>query len=187
VRLTEKLRRRGGSNGPEDDRDRQAETLTFEPRQDRKAEPAAGRERPHGGPTQTRATSYESGKLFALGDDGQTDLVYAPASSARDFTRFQERLMKGRVKLCVGCGGVMAKASRMIFSPLAGLLLIMLGTLMMTFYGLATNFYQTPWFVKFILPALYYIGSIFIGIGTIFFFIREKVWKCDKCREIRKR
>jgi hypothetical protein len=75
----------------------------------------------------------------------------------------------------------------MVMSPVAGLLLILLGAAFMAAYGLATNFYPTPWFAKFALPAVYYIGSIFVGVGLLFFFIREKVWKCRKCGEIRKR
>jgi hypothetical protein len=61
------------------------------------------------------------------------------------------------------------------------------GAALMTFYGLATNFYQIPWFMKFALPAGYYIGSIFIGVGILFFFIREKVWDCPRCKDMRKR
>ncbi len=75
----------------------------------------------------------------------------------------------------------------MILSPFAGLLLLVFGAALMSGYGMATNFYQTPWFLKFVLPAIYYIGSIFVGVGLLFFFIREKVWKCKGCREIRKR
>ena len=75
----------------------------------------------------------------------------------------------------------------MILSPSAGLMLLALGATLMTGYGMATNFYQTPWFLKFALPAVYYIGSIFVGVGLLFFFIREKVWKCNDCKEIRKR
>ena len=53
----------------------------------------------------------------------------------------------------------------------------------MTLYGLATDFYQPPWFVKFVLPAGYYVGSIFLGVGILFFFIREKVWTCHSVRK----
>ncbi len=81
----------------------------------------------------------------------------------------------------------MSKSSRMILSPLSGFVLVVFGAILMTMYGLATNFYQPPWFMKFALPAAYYLGSIFIGVGTLFFFIREKVWTCPRCKEIRKR
>lgn len=120
--------------------------------------------------------------------DTSSDIDYYTGVSAdKEFTTFQDRLKKGKVKLCGGCGGVMAKSSRMILSPLAGAGLVGLGVLLMILYGLATNFYQTPWFMKFALPASYYIGSIFIGVGTLFFFIREKVWNCPRCKEMRKR
>jgi hypothetical protein len=124
---------------------------------------------------------------FSARDAGSDIDYYTGASADKEFTTFQDRLKKGKVKLCGGCGGVMAKSSRMILSPLAGACLIGLGVLLMVLYGLATNFYQTPWFMKFALPASYYIGSIFIGVGTLFFFIREKVWNCARCKEMRKR
>ncbi len=95
--------------------------------------------------------------------------------------------MSGRVKLCTYCGGIMIKSSRMTLSPMSGFMLILLGGILMAGYGLATNFYQTPWFAKFLLPALYYIGSIFLGVGVLFFFIRERVWKCERCGEVGKR
>jgi len=57
----------------------------------------------------------------------------------------------------------------------------------MGLYGLATNFLQPPWFLKFALPAIYYIGSIFIGVGALFFFIRERIWLCRQCRDMAKR
>ncbi len=75
----------------------------------------------------------------------------------------------------------------MLLSPASGLLVILLGTGLITYYGIATNFLQTPWFLKFILPACYYIGAIFLGVGILFFFLREKIWKCQNCKEIRKR
>ncbi len=81
----------------------------------------------------------------------------------------------------------MVRSTRMVLSPMAGIALILLGAAFMAIYGVAANFYQTPWYLKFGLPALYYVGSLFVGIGILFFFIREKVWKCYKCREIRKR
>ncbi len=126
-------------------------------------------------------------KAFAVKDSGADLGYYSSASADKEFTTFQDRLRKGKVKLCGGCGGVMTKSSRMILSPLAGASLIVLGAVLMTLYGLATNFYQTPWFLKFALPAGYYIGSIFVGVGVLFFFIREKVWNCPRCKEMRKR
>ncbi|MCA1961996.1 MAG: alkaline shock response membrane anchor protein AmaP [Desulfomonile sp.] len=81
----------------------------------------------------------------------------------------------------------MAKSSRMVLSVGAGFLLILVGVGLMAAYGLATNFFQTPWFIKFALPAMYYVGSLFVGVGILFFFIREKVWRCEHCREVRKR
>jgi hypothetical protein len=93
----------------------------------------------------------------------------------------------GKVKLCDACGGVIVTSSRMILSALAGLALIALGGILMALYGFATNFYEPPWFVRFLLPAGYYLGSIMVGVGIIFFFIREKIWYCSKCGEIRKR
>lgn len=81
----------------------------------------------------------------------------------------------------------MAKSSRRILSALSGSLLFGLGALLMVLYGLATNFYQTPWYVKFALPAAYYIGSIFLAVGVLFFFIRERVWTCPQCKNVDKR
>jgi hypothetical protein len=75
----------------------------------------------------------------------------------------------------------------MVLSPLAAIVLVVIGFALMTAYGLAINFYQTPWFLKFALPAMYYIGLMFIGVGTLFFFIRERVWRCHNCRELSKR
>ncbi len=93
----------------------------------------------------------------------------------------------GKVKLCNSCGGVMAKSSRMILSALAGLGLIVLGALLMALHGLAINFYQPPWFLRYLLPATYYVGSIMLCVGAIFFFIREKIWYCHRCGDIHKR
>lgn len=95
--------------------------------------------------------------------------------------------MKSRVKLCGVCGGVMRKSSRRVLSALAGIILILVGVLFMAAYGFFTNFYQAPWLVRFALPALYYIGSIFISVGAIFFFVRENIWRCVDCEEICKR
>ncbi|MGC8659197.1 MAG: hypothetical protein ACP5U1_09000 [Desulfomonilaceae bacterium] len=95
--------------------------------------------------------------------------------------------MTSRVKLCGVCGGVMRRSSRRVLSGPAGVVLIFLGLLLMAGYGFFTNFYQAPWLVRFALPSLYYIGSIFIGLGFIFFFIRENIWRCVDCGEITKR
>ncbi|MBI4965228.1 MAG: hypothetical protein HY913_18275 [Desulfomonile tiedjei] len=125
---------------------------------------------------------------FSARDTASEDIgYYAGGPADKEFTTFQDRLRKGKVKLCSGCGGVMARSSRMILSPLAGASLVVLGALLMILYGLATNFYQPPWFITFALPAGYYVGSIFIGVGILFFFIREKVWNCPRCKEMRKR
>ncbi len=101
--------------------------------------------------------------------------------------RFQARLQKGKVKLCANCNEVMVKSSRMILSPFAGILLTLLGALVMIGYGYAVNYLQTPWDLKFALPAAYYVGSIFVGVGVLFFFIREKVWFCQGCKDVHKR
>jgi hypothetical protein len=131
---------------------------------------------------------YQYGRPSPVRDEAVRDQAdYRGPLEDKDFNRFQDRLRMGKVKLCDGCGGVMVKSSRMILSPLAGLVVILLGAALMTSYGLATNFYQTPWFIKFVLPAGYYVGSIFVGVGVLFFFIREKVWTCHICKEIRKR
>ncbi|MBI5569511.1 MAG: hypothetical protein HY914_06150 [Desulfomonile tiedjei] len=93
----------------------------------------------------------------------------------------------GRGKICTSCGRIMKKSTRMILSPFASFAVIVLGGLLMFVYGMATNFYQVPWSVKFALPAAYYVGSIFVGLGILFFFIREKVWYCQGCRAMDKR
>lgn len=105
----------------------------------------------------------------------------------QDYARFQERMRKGRVKFCSSCGGIMRKSSRRVLSAPAGVALVILGAILMVLYGLATNFYQVPWFTTFALPAAYYLGSIFMGVGILFFFIRERVWICPTCREMSKR
>lgn len=133
-------------------------------------------------------SSQDYARIFAVADNGADDATFhSGAAKDQEFVRFQDRLRRGKVKLCSGCGGVMVKSSRMILSPLSGTWLVMLGVVLMALYGLATNFYQTPWFVKFALPAGYYVGSIFIGVGILFFFIREKVWSCPRCKEVCKR
>lgn len=118
---------------------------------------------------------------FATADPAFVDL------STRELTKFQKRLKSGKVRLCNECGEVMTKSTRMVLSPFAGLVLVILGTLHMAAYGFATNFYESPWFLTFVLPSVYYVGSIFIGVGVVFFFVRERVWKCRGCREVRKR
>jgi len=112
----------------------------------------------------------------------------APRSrSPKGYPRPEEGLRRGRPRFCPHCGGVMAKSTRMVLSAGAAFLLILMGVLFMGTYGFATNFLQTPWFIKFALPAMYYVGSLFVGVGILFFFIREKVWRCEHCREVRKR
>jgi len=131
---------------------------------------------------------YDFEKLYPVGNQVNDDLNYYPgALPDKEYNRLQARLRKGKVKLCPKCGGVMNRSSRMILSPWGGMGLIVLGAILMAGYGLATNFYQTPWFVKFALPAGYYIGAIFVGVGILFFFLREKVWFCKSCREMDKR
>ena len=143
---------------------------------------------PVSGLTRETESDYQFGSPAPVRDEGTRDQAYHRSPlQEKDYNRFQDRLKMGKVKLCEGCGGVMARSSRMILSPVAGIAVILLGAALMTSYGLATNFYQTPWFVKFVLPAGYYVGSIFIGVGVLFFFIREKVWSCHRCKEIRKR
>ncbi|MGO9567613.1 MAG: hypothetical protein ACLP5H_08740 [Desulfomonilaceae bacterium] len=143
---------------------------------------------PLGGSAKDPENDYQYERPLPVRDQGARDPgYYASPVPDKDFSRFQDRLRAGKVKICDGCGGVMAKSSRMILSPLSGFVVILLGAGLMTLYGLATNFFQTPWFIKFVLPASYYVGSIFLGFGILFFFIREKVWTCHRCKEIRKR
>jgi len=131
---------------------------------------------------------YDYAKLFAVAGDPLDDpIASANARRDQDFNRFQDRLRSGKVKLCGSCGGVMTRSSRRILSMPAGLGLIALGACLMALYGFATNFAQPPWHLKFMLPAAYYLGSIFVGVGVLFFFIRERVWICPKCKEISKR
>jgi len=119
--------------------------------------------------------------------DRLDEMSAAGGSPGRDAQMYRTRVNVGKVKLCGSCGSVMVRSTRMVLSPIAGVALILLGAGFMAAYGLATNFLHTPWYLKFGLPALYYVGSLFVGVGILFFFIREKVWKCYKCREIRKR
>lgn len=131
---------------------------------------------------------FELGTPFAVRDEkAEEDFLIQGRSTDRELAKFQDRLRKGKVKLCKSCGGVMAKSSRRILSAFSGILLLALGGILMVLYGLATNFYQTPWYIKFALPAAYYIGSIFVGVGVLFFFIREKVWSCPQCKNVDKR
>jgi len=129
----------------------------------------------------------ESDDPFAGNDINADTIRFRSPSADENFGKFQSRLKKGKSRLCRSCGEVMAKSSRMVLSPLAGLTLVTLGTLHMVFYGIITNFYQSPWFLKFVLPSIYYVGSIFIGVGVVFFFLRERVWICRECGELRKR
>lgn len=140
------------------------------------------------GPYREPDEGYEYGGVFAVKDSSALeDRYYSGGASDSDFSRFQSRLKQGKVKLCGGCGEVMTKSSRRILSAPWGVALIALGGVLMTVYGMATNFYQPPWYIKFALPAAYYVGSIFVGVGILFFFIREKVWNCHKCKIIEKR
>lgn len=184
ARNGENVRQNGTFIGPERD---DTEGAAADRKPEREPDAAGTRNRVTKASSGASAADHQFGKLYALGEDPAGDYAYSMGAPEKEFVRFQERLRRGRVKLCTSCGGVMEKSSRMILSPLAGLLLIVVGTALMAFYGLSTNFYQTPWFVKFSLPAIYYIGSILIAVGILFFFIREKVWKCVKCRDIRKR
>jgi hypothetical protein len=180
------VRQDGTSIGPESNEIGQQGAAT-DRRTDREPDVVGTRNRAAKESSGARDNNHRYGKLYALGEDAPGDYAYSMGTPEKEFVRFQERLRRGRVKLCTSCGGVMGKSSRMILSPLSALLLIVVGTALMAFYGLSTNFYQTPWFIKFSLPAVYYIGSILVAVGILFFFIREKVWKCDKCRDIRKR
>jgi hypothetical protein len=140
------------------------------------------------GPVREAEDGYEFGGMFDVKDGpAHEDRYYSGKARDNDFSRFQSRLRQGKVKLCASCGEVMSKSSRRILSAPWGIALIVLGGVLMTAYGMATNFYQPPWYIKFALPAAYYVGSIFVGVGILFFFIREKVWNCHKCKVIEKR
>ena len=132
--------------------------------------------------------SHDSGKIFSAKEAAPPRRIrHRVDSPDNNLNTFQDRLRMGKVKLCNSCGGVMAKSSRMILSAPAGLGLIALGALLMALHGFAINFYQPPWFLRYLLPAAYYVGSIMLGVGLIFFFIREKIWYCHRCSEIHKR
>jgi hypothetical protein len=105
----------------------------------------------------------------------------------RNNASFREPSRKGRPKTCGWCGGAMRKSSRRVLSAVSGFVMILLGTGLMVLYGLAINFFQVPWFVTFALPAGYYVGSLFVGVGVLFFFIRERVWICPHCQQVDKR
>lgn len=153
----------------------------------RQAAPYEARAAAVGGTMQKSEGDYGYGKSFMLNEGPEEVPYYGGVAADEEFSRFQDRVRRGKVKICDGCGGVMNKGSRMILSPLAGIILTALGATLMVVYGLATNFYQPPWFIKFALPGSYYMGALFITVGVLFFFIREKVWICHKCKEIRKR
>jgi hypothetical protein len=103
------------------------------------------------------------------------------------FNKFQDRIRNGKIKLCKECGGVMLKSSRMILSAGSAVALVILGLSFMSAYGATRYLIQAPEYFKFALPALYYIGSLFLGSGIMFFFIREKIWVCEQCRDFTKR
>ena len=125
--------------------------------------------------------------LFAITETNLDDYGYGRPEGPDSVDRFHDRMRRGKVKICSECGSVMTKSSRMILSPVPSLLLVVLGTLHMIAYGFATKIYEVPWFLKFVLPSIYYIGSIFIAFGVMFFFFRERVWQCQNCREVNKR
>jgi hypothetical protein len=140
-------------------------------------------------PSKSMADTNVNDQAGRLPCEGRAEDLTQFPSLGRDgeFTRFQTKLLKGKVKLCASCGGVMTRSSRMMLSPGSGLLVVVMGALLMTSYGLATNFFQPPWFIRFALPAAYYVGSIFVSVGILFFFVRERVWYCGKCKEMDKR
>ncbi len=131
---------------------------------------------------------YDFDRLFSAGENGREEMPHVPGLAAdKEFSRFQDRLRKGKVKLCRACGGVMKKSSRMVLSAVAAIFLIAVGALLMVGYGLATNFFQPPWYMRYALPASYYVGSLHVGVGILFFFIRERIWYCPECKAIDKR
>ena len=85
--------------------------------------------------TQNGGIIPDSPKRLPVKDNGRNDFgAYPAASQDKEFSRFQDRLRQGKIKLCGGCGGVMTKSSRMILSAPAGLALIIIGTLHMVLY-----------------------------------------------------
>ncbi len=145
--------------------------------------------RPSGLPDSIIEQTLDQEALFSVEGESVDAFAYGPPPALDDeaSTRFQARLQSGKVRLCPSCGEVMSKTSRMILSPVAGALLLFSGIVLMTCYGLAANFLPTPWYLKFSLPAVYYVGSIFVGVGMLFFFIREKIWFCPGCKDMHKR
>jgi hypothetical protein len=136
----------------------------------------------------TDSVKRTSSRLLANDPDNDEEVAYYPRVVAdNEHVRVHDAVRRGKLKLCRKCGEVMTRSSRMILSVPSAVLLVVLGSILMVLYGLATNFYQTPWFAKFLLPAAYYIGSIFVGVGLLFFFIRERIWYCGNCREVDKR
>ncbi len=186
-KFSDKLFRRGRSGGSEI----QGEYEPDPERLDLLSDPLREQFEAEDHPLFNRPSSSKERRLenrLADTDNAITEVAHggrrAPVES---LDRFHDRVRRGKVKLCGLCGGVMTKGSRMILSPLASALLLVLGLVAMAGYGIASNFYQVPWFLKFMLPATYYIGSILIGFGVMFFFVRERVWKCHNCREISRR
>lgn len=135
------------------------------------------------------ATDSDTPRFFAMPEEkAGSSILRRKNNGGQEINALPDRTNRnGRVKLCVACGGIMKKSSRTLLSVPAGIGLIVLGVIFMAIYGFATNFYHVPWFIKFALPAAYYIGSIFVAVGLLFFFIKEKTWKCERCGEIGKR
>lgn len=186
MKSDEKWRQEDSQNVPEASTDPQWNSTEADPSSPRAGEASLKRRNSSvAAPGTENAGGYA--RRFSVTADRLDDPSSGGPSPSRDVHRFQTRVNVGKVKLCGSCGSVMVRSTRMVLSPMAGIALILLGAAFMAIYGVAANFYQTPWYLKFGLPALYYVGSLFVGIGILFFFIREKVWKCYKCREIRKR
>jgi hypothetical protein len=136
---------------------------------------------------QNRQNPQAGADTIILADLPDEDTIVRAASSGKDLKKFQKRLQKGKIRICPECGEIMGKANRMVLSPVSGFILIVLGVAHMVLYGVVTNYLQAPWSLKFALPAVYYVGSIFIGVGVVFFFIRERVWVCKRCGVVSKR
>ncbi len=113
-------------------------------------------------------TDYEYGNSSMMSNAGP-DPSYGQKGgpqNGRNYAAFREPTRGGRPKTCGWCGGAMRKSSRRVLSAISGFVLIVLGLGLMSLYGLAINFFQVPWFATFALPAGYYIGSIFVGVGV---------------------
>lgn len=123
-------------------------------------------------------------RVYAIGEEHLDGDNYLSLSSKSDTASFHDRIRRGKVKLCNSCGGIMTKSSSMILSAPAAFAAIILGITLVIAYGFAVNFFNPAWHIKFALPAIYYIGSILVGSGLLFFFIRRKVWKCHKCNDM---